>query len=99
MLIGSEELCQANFLLTQYIVTNEGGVMEANLSNEINKLTIPERILLVEEIWDGIARESETFVLSQSQKEELEMRSFSFEKNPAQGRSWEQIKSDYLTSK
>ena len=35
-----------------------------NLVNEKKKLSVPERILLVEEIWDGIAREDEVFELS-----------------------------------
>ena len=73
--------------------------MQSNLSNEIKKLSIPERILLVEEIWDSIAHENEAFELSQSQKDELGRRSVSFEHNPSQGRSWEEIKSEFLRSK
>ena len=38
--------------------------MADNLVNEKKKLSVPERILLVEEIWDGIAREDEVFELS-----------------------------------
>ena len=73
--------------------------MQSNLSSEITKLSIPERILLVEEIWDSIAHENEAFELSQSQKDELGRRSHSFEQNPSQGRSWEEIKSEFLKSK
>jgi putative addiction module component (TIGR02574 family) len=73
--------------------------MQSNLSSEIKKLSIPERILLVEEIWDSIAHENEAFELSQSQKDELGRRSLSFEQNPSQGRSWEEIKSEFLKSK
>ena len=46
--------------------------MHQNLNNEIGKLSIPERILLVEDIWDSIAKENEAFELTQSQKDELE---------------------------
>ena len=73
--------------------------MQSNLSSEIKKLSIPERILLVEEIWDSIAHENEAFELSKSQKDELDRRSDSFEKKPSQGRSWEEIKSEFLKSK
>ena len=68
--------------------------MPSNLTKQIQKLTIPERILLVEEIWDSIARENEAFKLTKSQKDELEQRSKSF----TQGRSWEDIKAEFLHS-
>ncbi len=72
--------------------------MDSDLAKEIKKLSIPERILLVEEIWDGIARESEGFELSQSQREELERRLESFANNPSQGRTWEEIRAEFLKS-
>ena len=73
--------------------------MPSNIRSEIKKLSIPERILLVEDIWDSIATENEAFELSQSQKDELDKRSFSFEQNPSQGRTWQEIKAEYLKSK
>ncbi len=45
-----------------------------NLKEEINKLSTPEKILLVEEIWDGIAAERMS-ELTNAQKEELRRRS------------------------
>ena len=72
--------------------------MQSNLSNEIKKLSIPERILLVEEIWDSIAGETEAFELSQTQRDKLDRRSHSFTENPSHGRSWEEIKSEFLQS-
>lgn len=73
--------------------------MKSNISEEIKKLSIPERILLVEDIWDSIARDNESFNLSQSQIDELDKRSRSFDENPSQGRSWEEIKAEFLKSK
>jgi len=73
--------------------------MQSNLSNEIQKLSIPERILLVEDIWDSIARENEAFELSKAQKDELDRRSQSFKENPTQGRSWQEIKTEFLKTK
>jgi putative addiction module component (TIGR02574 family) len=68
--------------------------MPSDIAKLIQKLTIPERIVLVEEIWDSIARENEAFKLTKTQKEELERRSKSFK----QGRTWEEIKSEFLHS-
>ncbi|MFN0157682.1 MAG: addiction module protein [Bacteroidota bacterium] len=73
--------------------------MDSNIGKEIKKLSIPERILLVEEIWDSIAHENEAFELSPSQRDELQRRSESFSQNPGQGRTWEEIKADFLNSK
>ena len=72
--------------------------MHQNLSNEIQKLSIPERILLVEEIWDSIALEHESFELTQSQKDELDRRSNSMKTNSSQCHSWEEIKADFTKS-
>jgi putative addiction module component (TIGR02574 family) len=73
--------------------------MQRDLSSEIQKLSIPERILLVEDIWDSIARENEAFQLSQAQKNELDKRSRSFQENPSQGRTWQEIKAEFLKAK
>ena len=66
--------------------------MESDLTKQIKKLSIPDRILLVEEIWDSIAEENEAFELTEAQKDELGRRSKSF----APGRTWEQIKAEFL---
>lgn len=70
--------------------------MQSDIAKEIQKLSIAERILLVEEIWDSIARENEAFELSSAQKAELEKRSQSFSSNPSQGRTWEEIKAEFV---
>ena len=38
--------------------------MQADLRDQIKKLSIAERIVLVEEIWDSIATENEAFELT-----------------------------------
>ncbi len=68
--------------------------MPSSLAKQIKKLSLPERILLVEEIWDGIARDNESFELTPSQMEELDRRS----KSLSQGRTWEEIKAEFLKS-
>jgi putative addiction module component (TIGR02574 family) len=42
------------------------------LRTEIKQLSISERILLAEDIWDSIAEENESFQLTPVQKDELE---------------------------
>ncbi len=70
--------------------------MDTNLRNQIKNLSVSERILLAEEIWDSIAEENKSFVLSSSQKEELERRLELFNQNPNAGRNWEEIRSEFL---
>lgn len=73
--------------------------MSSNLTEEAKKLSIAERINLVEEIWDSIAEENGCFELSESQKQELDRRLESYRRNPSRGRTWEDIKSEFLNSK
>ena len=60
--------------------------------DEIKQLDITERILLVEEIWDSIAKEQENVGLSSYEKEVLDMRLASLEKNSENLMSWDEIK-------
>ena len=61
--------------------------------DEIKQLDITERILLVEEIWDSIAKEQENVRLSEYEKEVLDARLTSFNENPNNLMSWDEIKS------
>jgi putative addiction module component (TIGR02574 family) len=60
---------------------------------EIKKMSLAERILLVEAIWDSIAAESQSLGLSDAQKAHLRGRLDSYHENPEDVLSWEQIKS------
>lgn len=68
--------------------------MSNNLS-QILKLSISERILLVEAIWDSITKESGTknnYQLSDEQVRFLEEEIAAYDKNPEEGSTWEEIK-------
>ncbi len=67
--------------------------------SEIKKLSVAERILIVEEIWDSIAAEQESVQLTEAQKTELDRRSASCDASPNEGKSWEEIKRRLETSK
>ena len=73
--------------------------MSSNLTEEARKLPVDERITLVEEIWDSIAEDNGCFELTDAQKQELDRRIQSQEENPHLGRTWEEIKSEFLNSK
>ena len=61
--------------------------------DEIKQLDITERILLVEEIWDSIAKEQEKVGVSEYEKEVLDDRLTSLNENPNNLMSWDEIKS------
>ena len=56
------------------------------------KLGIAERIQLVEDLWDSIARDEATTGLPEVVKEELYRRKTDFERAPETGRTWKQVK-------
>jgi putative addiction module component (TIGR02574 family) len=74
--------------------------MEQSLTpSEIKKLSVAERILIVEEIWDSIADEQEALQLTEAQRAELDRRLASCDATPNEGRSWEEIKRRLETTK
>ncbi len=72
--------------------------MSVNITQEsidnIKKLSIAERILIVEDIWDSIISSNESFPISDEQKKELEIRLEAYYKNPSEGRSWKEVKAN-----
>ena len=61
--------------------------------DEIKQLDITERIILVEEIWDSIAKEQEHVSLSEYEKEILDARLASLENGTDTLMSWDELKS------
>ena len=55
---------------------------------EVLGLSVPERIQLVEDIWDSIAEIPETVSLSDEQKAELDRRLDAYHRNPNEGSPW-----------
>jgi putative addiction module component (TIGR02574 family) len=60
--------------------------------NEIASLSIEDRILLVQTIWDGIAAEQAYPDLTVKQKQELDRRIDDLDANPDNVMTWEEIK-------
>lgn len=69
------------------------------LTKQAKNLSISDRIRLVEEIWDTIAEENEAFDLTDAQKHELDRRLQSARANPGQGRTWDEIKAEFMKSR
>jgi putative addiction module component (TIGR02574 family) len=74
--------------------------MEQSITpSEIKKLSVAERILIVEEIWDSIAAEHESVHVTEAQKAELDRRIASCDASPDEGKSWQEIKRRLETAK
>ena len=60
--------------------------------DEVLQLPVPERIRIVEAIWDSIADTPEALELSDEQKTELDRRLEEFERNPDAGAPWLEVR-------
>ena len=69
--------------------------MENLLPQNILELTTSERIQLVQDIWDSVTIKTDEIPITDSQKQELDRRLDSWEKNPAQRSKWEEVKQKF----
>ena len=60
----------------------------------INKMSIDDRITLIEEIWDSVMAEQEETPLTEAQKAELDRRMVAYEENPANAQGLTEIKQE-----
>lgn len=67
--------------------------------DKIKDLSVSEKILIVEEIWDSIATDVIYPELSAFELVELDARINSSHANPQQGRTWDEIKTAFRQSK
>ena len=58
----------------------------------IDQLSLAERILVVEQIWDSIAAEQASLPVTQAQQEELDRRLEAYRDSAAEGASWQEVK-------
>lgn len=73
--------------------------MATNPLPEILKLSVSERIQLVEDIWDSIAAEPDAVPLTDEQRAELDRRLTDSETNPGVGTPWNEVKTRLLDSR
>lgn len=58
----------------------------------IDRLSVEDRLQLVEEIWDSIAASPELAPLTEAQKQDLDRRVADLEANPENVVTWDEIK-------
>jgi len=58
----------------------------------IDRLSISERLGLVEEIWNSIATTPDEVLLTQTQRQDLDARLAEYDKDPEEGSTWEEVK-------
>ena len=62
------------------------------LLEQIKNLSIPERILIVENIWDSIALSNEKLSITKDQRAELNSRLKDYNNNKLNGSDWKSVK-------
>ena len=58
---------------------------------DMNELSIAEPIELVEDLWDSIAEEPEAVVLSEEQKQILDVRIKEYQEDSNPGSTWKEV--------
>ena len=66
--------------------------MTTLVKSDILSLSVPERILLVADIWDSVAEVPDIVPLTEEQKNELDRRLDAYHANPTRGSPWEVVK-------
>jgi len=66
---------------------------------ELETLPVPERLQLVEDLWDSIARSNAEIPIPKWQIDELDRRKQNYLRNPDSGRTWDEVKEDILQSR
>ena len=58
-----------------------------------DELSVPEKILRVQDLWDDIARSPRDVEITLAQREEAERRLLAHESDPQEYETWEEIRS------
>jgi putative addiction module component (TIGR02574 family) len=66
--------------------------MNTLVKSDILNLSVPERIILVEDIWDSVAEVPDIVPLTEEQKKELDHRLDAYHANRAAGSPWEMVR-------
>jgi putative addiction module component (TIGR02574 family) len=69
--------------------------MDANFA-QLFELSVPQRLQLVEDLWDSIAAAPGSIPVPEWQKEELDRREAEHLRNPDEVLSWEEVKERML---
>jgi len=74
--------------------TSAGNIAMSTSSqfSDLAQLSVAERILVVEQIWDSIAAEQSSLPVTPAQQKELDRRLESYRRSPREGASLEEVK-------
>jgi len=61
---------------------------------DYRSLSVPERLDLVEDIWDSIAQDAESLELTPEERAELDRRLAEHERDPSSAIPWETVKDE-----
>ena len=64
---------------------------------DFSHLSIADRMLLIDRIWESIATQTVTLPLTDEQREELDCRIEDLDQNPGNGELWEDLKKRLLS--
>ncbi len=67
--------------------------------SELLELPVEERLKLVEALWESVAECPEALALTPAQKQELDRRLADYERDPAAGVPWAELKQRLLASR
>ena len=70
--------------------------MEDTLIKQLSKLEKNEKLILVEAFWDSIASDSDKVEVPEHHQSIIEQRLQSLNEDKVQGKSWDEIRSNYL---
>lgn len=73
--------------------------MRTLVKADVLSLSVPERIQLVEDIWDTIAEIPEEIELTDEQKAELDRRLDAYNQNPDEGSPWGMVRERIRSSR
>lgn len=62
--------------------------------DQLRELPVEDRLQIVGDLWDSIAEDSSTIKLTPAQISELDRRLDDLEKNPNEGRAWDEVRAD-----
>ncbi len=66
------------------------------LNEQISQLSVAEKVLLVQDIWDDLLEETVQFPISSAQRTEIQRRANLDKANPASARAWTEIRAEIL---
>jgi len=82
----------AGFPVASCLIVSDSHPMQILTHNELARLTPPERLALISQLWDSL--QDENVPLSLAQQAELDSRLASLDRDRREGVSWADLKSE-----